>query len=176
MKKALLILILAGGAFAEEWYNSYASGIAGSHILANVGVGFGILPYKLSVPPISASVEYMLDKIPLSLGGYFGIAGYKEDLIYSTYTGTMVGIGARAAWHVGFVKNLDVYGGLNLGWMVYTQEIKSPGISAIKNDLSAFYYTFFVGGRYFFTKNIGAYVELGYSPISIVSAGLSLKF
>ncbi|MDR1216035.1 MAG: porin family protein [Treponema sp.] len=190
-KKSLLVLVLAaivaGGAFAQEakWYNSYAPGIDGSNLLVNVGIGFGILPYKMSLPPISASIEYAGLKIPLSIGGYFGIAGYDEDVGFTNYSATMTGFGARAAWHFGLLENLDTYVGLNLGWMIYSQKVHTPeiknsygGTPAIdtENDLSAFFYGFNIGARYFFTKNIGVYVELGYSAISVASAGLSLKF
>jgi hypothetical protein len=192
-KKNLLILalaaVVAGGVFAQEggrWYNSYAPGIDGSKLLVNAGIGFGILPYKMSIPPISASIEYAGLKIPLSVGGYFGIAGYNEDVGIVNYSATMTGIGARVAWHFNFLKNLDTYVGLNLGWMIYTQTVDTPerdygyGVKTpavkVENDLSTFYYAFNLGVRYFFTKNIGAYVELGYSPISVASVGLSLKF
>jgi hypothetical protein len=185
----VLAIVVVGGIFAQEkkWYNSYAPGIEGSKIFVNTGIGFGILPYKMSIPPISASVEYGLANIPLSIGGYFGITGYNEELsAYSSYKGTLVGFGAKASYHFNFFKNLDPYASLVLGWLVYNQEVTStvPGIPGLysettvtaDNDLSAFYYGFNLGARYFFTKNIGAYVELGYSAVSVVSAGLSLKF
>jgi opacity protein-like surface antigen len=182
MKKRILVMVLAafvaGGAFAD-WYDSYAPGIDGSKWLINAGVGYGLLPYKLSIPPVSASVEYAGLKIPLSLGGYFGIAGYDEDLVYSKYSGTMIGVGARAAWHFNFIKNLDTYAGLNLGWMIYNQKVTTTVLNVstdVGYDLSSFYYAFDIGARYFFTNNIGAYLELGYSPISVASVGLSLKF
>jgi hypothetical protein len=184
-KKLVFVLILAavvaGGAFAQEkkWYNSYADGIEGSTFLINAGVGFGLLPYKLSLPPISASVEYMLGKIPLSLGGYFGIAGYNEESGSYTYSGTMIGIGARAAWHFNFLENLDTYAGLNLGWMIWNETSEWNWLGSKTKtdyDYSTFYYAFNIGARYFFTKNIGAYIELGYSPISVASIGLALKF
>jgi hypothetical protein len=180
----VLAAITAGGVFGQAWYNSYAPGIEGSRFFINGGIGFGVLPYKMSIPPISASVEYGLPNIPLSLGAYFGITGYKEDfsgilssygILSSSYKGTRVGFGAKASYHFNFLKNLDPYVSLVLGWMVYKEEHKIGWMSAT-DDLSTFYYGFNLGTRYFFTKNIGAYVELGYSAISIVSAGLSLKF
>jgi hypothetical protein len=184
---ALVALVTGGGVFSQEktWYNSYAPEIEGSKIFVNAGIGFGLLPYKMSLPPISASVEYGLDNIPLSLGGYFGIAGYNEDIGRANYSATMAGIAARAAWHFNFIRNLDTYVGLNLGFMLYKQTVETQGDtyygttvagSKVENDLNTFYYAFNIGGRYFFTKNIGAYIELGYSPIAIASLGLSLKF
>jgi hypothetical protein len=177
----ILAVIAAGGAFAQgkEWYNSYAPGVEESKLLINAGIGFGVLPYKLSLPPISASIEYAGLNIPLSIGGYFGIAKYEEDVGFYHYSGTMMGIGARAAWHFNFAKNLDTYVGLNLGWMIWNQTNEYTLLGrkvTTEFDYSAVYYAFNIGTRYFFTKNIGAYAELGYSPISIISVGLSLKF
>jgi hypothetical protein len=190
MKKLMLLSVLAvaaaGGVFGQEWYNSYAPGIEGSKIFINGGIGVGVLPYKMSLPPISASIEYGFSKIPLSLGAYFGITGYNEDFtLYSSYKGTLTGFGAKTSYHFNFVKNLDPYVSLTLGWLVYHQEEKisiavpidtPPATTTVEHDLSTFFYGFNLGARYFFTKNIGAYVELGYSAVSVVSAGLSLKF
>jgi hypothetical protein len=197
MKKLVLFSVLtvlaAGVAFgqAEEtgrtWYNSYALGMEDSKFLINAGIGLGILPYKMSIPPISASVEYRLGlaNIPLSVGGYFGITGYDEELTaYSSYKGTLVGFGAKGSYHFNFLKNLDTYVSLTLGWLIYNQEVKTTipvtggddVTTTAENDLSTFFYGFNLGARYFFTKNIGAYVELGYSAVSVASAGLALKF
>jgi len=180
-KKLVLVLLMAalltGGAFAQEWYNSYAPGIDGSSILANVGIGFGVLSgYKMNIPPLSASVEYAGLPIPLSVGGYFGFVRYKWDFLglTSDWTLTKLTFGARAAWHFNFLQDLDAYTGLALGYQVYSYGgdwgiLKPPATGA-------FDWGFFVGGRYFFTDFLGAYLELGYSPISFVSAGISLKF
>jgi hypothetical protein len=183
----ILAIMVAGGVFAQEkkWFNSYAPGVEGGKIFVNAGIGYGVLPYKLSLPPISGSVEYALRNIPLSLGGYFGIAQYKEELGIAEYGGTMMGFGAKASWHFNVMQKLDPYVSLNLGWMVYTQTVSTaeqdvgavtiPGTES-EADLSAFYYAFNLGARYFFTNNIGAYLEVGYSAISVVSVGLTLKF
>jgi opacity protein-like surface antigen len=135
-KKGLLVLVLAcvlvGGVFAQSWYNSYAPGIEGSKFFINGGVGFGILPYKMSLPPISVSAEYGLSKIPLSLGAYFGITGYNEDLGDTSYKATMVGCGARGSYHFNFLKNLDPYVSLTLGWLVRSEEVKTTGGGEMK--------------------------------------------
>ncbi|MDR0526642.1 MAG: porin family protein [Spirochaetaceae bacterium] len=182
----VLASVIAGMASAQEggkWYNSYAPGIDSSNLLINAGIGWGILPYDMSLPPLSASIEYSgLKKIPLSFGAYYGIAMYDQKVAGTKWTGTMMGIGARAAWHFNFARNLDTYVGLNLGWMIYNQKqeytILWPNEQKIENeyDLSSFYYAFNLGVRWFFIKNLGLYAEVGYSPISVASAGITLKF
>jgi len=183
---AAMVVVGAAGAQEKTWYNSYAPGVEGSSLLINAGVGYGMLPYKMSLPPISASVEYALLNIPLSIGGYFGMTGYKEDLgPGGEYKGSMMGFGAKASWHFNFgVKNLDPYVSLLAGWLVYNQEVtttvKVPGLADItitaENNLSTFLYGGSIGTRFFFTNNLGVYLELGYSAISVASVGLTLKF
>jgi hypothetical protein len=144
----------------------------------------------MSLPPISLSAEYALGlpNIPLSVGAYFGVTGYNEEneelaAYSSSYKGTLVGFGAKGSYHFNFLKNLDTYVSLTLGWLVHTQEVTTT-ISGItkdittttEDDFSTFLYGFSLGARYFFIKNIGAYAELGYSAVSVLSAGLSLKF
>ena len=91
MRKLMLLLVLAaataGGVFGQEWYNSFAPGIEGSKFFINGGIGVGILPYKMSIPAISASVEYALPNgmnLPLSIGGYVGFVGYEEEVVTTT--------------------------------------------------------------------------------------------
>jgi opacity protein-like surface antigen len=183
MKKLMLLSglagVLAGGVFGQTWIG-YAPWIEGSKVFINAGAGYGLLPYKMSLPPISASVEYGLDNIPLSLGMYFGITGYDQELSsISSYKGNMTGFGARASYHFNFLENLDPYVSFTLGWLIYSQEVKSTFLgteSTVENDLSTFFYAVNLGARYFFTKNIGVYAEFGYSAVSVASAGLSLKF
>ena len=175
MKKLILVLILAimvaGGAFAE-WYDSYAPGIEGYTFLVNIGIGYGFLPYNMAFPPVSVSVEYMLDFIPLSVGGYVGYTAYKETVAgWGTYDGTMLGIGAKASWHFNFFENFDPYVSLTAGWLIWNEKL-----GTVNSGLSTFFYSGNIGARYFFTNNIGAYIELGYSAISVASIGLALKF
>jgi hypothetical protein len=168
----ILSAVVAGGAFAQgQWYNSYAPGIAGSKLLVNAGIGFGLLPYAVKIPALSASVEYALPKIPLSIGGYAGFTTYGEGW----YSGSMTGIGAKASWHFNFVKNIDPYVSLTLGYLIWNETWDPPGYK-VKTDYSTFLYGVNIGGRYFFTKNIGIYAELGYSAVSLASLGLALKF
>ena len=189
MKKKLVLALLmatllAGGAFAKEWYNSYAPGIDGSNILANVGIGIGYggIGYKMSIPPISASVEYAGLPIPLSVGAYFGIARYKWEGVslfwgdtYS-YTRLFLAFGARAAWHFNFLQNLDTYAGLGLGYIMYSYGGNASYLNDLGLSKGAFDFGAFIGARYFFTNIIGVYLETGYSGLTFVSAGLSLKF
>jgi len=187
MKKLLWVLILAvlvaGGAFAE-WYDSYAPGIEGSKIFINGGIGIGFLPYKMSIPPITASAEYALPiTMPISVGAFIGYTAYDEDITqYNNFKGSMFGIGARASYHFNFMRNLDPYASLTLGYVVHSQKSTAqvpglPGSGSVsaENNLSFFMFGIHAGARYFFTDMLGAYVEAGFGAIHLVSVGVSIK-
>jgi hypothetical protein len=192
MKKGVLILVLAaaaaGGAFAQTWYESYAPGIDESKVFINAGIGYGFSAYSLGVPPISVSADFKLPiNLPITVGGtaaistwnYSTSAGISNSDIDVTYVN--IGFGVRGAYHFNFVENLDTYAGLTLGYVIQTADVTygSAYDNIPKTDypgISFFLFGVNVGGRYFFTKNIGAYLELGYSGLQVVSAGLSVKF
>jgi hypothetical protein len=171
-------------------------------IFINAGIGFGNPLFgDTAIPPISASFDYMvpINKLPFSFGAYVGFTtskhtayggdlrpyyNYKWDWVYK-YTG--LAFGARAGYHFNFgVKNLDTYGGLMLGYYRFAgkaelegSDTKPAGLdvpSASVTDYSTFLFGFNGGVRYFFTNNIGAYAEFGYSAISFISVGVSVKF
>jgi hypothetical protein len=64
------------------------------------------------------------------------------------------------------------YGGAMLGYNIVGVDYKGPGNAT--SDLSAITYTAFVGARYHFTSNIGAYGEVGYG-VSLLTLGLTYR-
>jgi hypothetical protein len=172
----ILITVIAGGAFAE-WYNSYAPGIDESKVLINAGVGVGLGYGSTGIPPISAAVDFKLPvTVPITLGaiGTFGTWGY--DLLGVSYSLTTIGIGGRGNYHFNFVKNLDVYAGLTLGYVIMSYKFETGSLGNLGGNAGSFWYGGQIGARYFFTKNIGAYVELGYNALQIAGGGLTFKF
>jgi hypothetical protein len=194
-KRILLGLILAafavGAVFAQEqtggkkWYEDYAPGIDEGKIFINAGIGYGFSAYSLGIPPISVSADYKLPiELPITVGATAAIStwnystgagDYKVDVTY-----TNIGFGVRGAYHFDFLKNLDTYAGLTLGYVVQsaTAEYGDAYKSIPKTDypgISFFLFGVNLGARYFFTKNIGAYLEVGYSGLQIASVGLSVK-
>ncbi|MDR1148625.1 MAG: hypothetical protein LBK66_08345 [Spirochaetaceae bacterium] len=170
----------------ENWYYSYSELVKENKFLINAGIGYSAAPYEMRVPPISASVEYMLQELPLSVGGYFGMSMNKADYGVARYSDTTMGFGARASWHLNLIKTLDTYISLTLGWVIWQQKVEdtrteyaggfimSPTSAEINRGTILL--GFNIGARYFFTKNVGAYLEVGYNVVSVLSIGLSLKF
>ena len=194
VKKSLLVVALAaiaaGGAFAQERYNSYAPGIDKSKVLINAGVGYGLLSsgYDMGIPPITVSADFKLPvAVPITVGPFLGIASRTfETKVYGDpgykFTYTDIAIGVRGMYHFNFAKNLDTYAGLVLGYVInsstaeYTGNWPSGFRKPDPTDYSYFLWGGNIGARYFFTNNIGAYLELGYSGLQFVSLGLSIKF
>ena len=100
------------------------------------------------------------------------------------YKGTIVGIGAKVSYHFNFMQNLDPYVSLVGGYKMHPQETTTTITTSYdkgspvttKGEFPGMFFGFNLGARYFFTEAIGAYVELGYSDISVFNAGLALKF
>jgi hypothetical protein len=178
-----LVTIVGGGVFAQErWYNSYSPGIDQKFFI-NAGVGLGPTGgYDIRLPPLSASVDYRLPiKLPITVGGIFTFTQWKYSYSFlGTGTGydfvwNNIGIGARGMYHFNFLKNLDTYAGLTLGYVIQTFDGGDYSGNAYEG-VPFFLWGANVGARYFFTKNIGAYLEAGYSGLQFLSAGLTLKF
>jgi hypothetical protein len=112
-EKTYVVLVFAtlaaGGAFGQTWYNSYAPGIEGSKIFINGGIGFGVLPYKMSLPPSrQASSMGCLIYHCLS-AGILALSVMTRNLAHLvSYKRTMMGFGAKASYHFNFLKNLNL--------------------------------------------------------------------
>jgi hypothetical protein len=154
----------------------------------NVGLGIGSTlysgaGYKSGLPPVSASFEYGLMELGpgiLGIGGYLGLSTYKWE---STFSGSTYGwkysnviIGARGYYHYNFIEKLDTYGGLLLGYNIVSSKETGDwpfGIDYTANS-SSVAWSFFIGGRYYFTDSFAVMAELGYG-IAWLIIGVSLK-
>jgi hypothetical protein len=189
---SVLAMVAAGAVFGQEgrtWYNSYAEGVD-QKVLINAGIGLGPTGgYDMGIPPVSASVDYKLPiSLPITVGGIFTFAQWKYSVSVPTVTGTYpnisygskgydfvwnnIGIGARGAYHFNLMRNLDIYAGLTLGYVIQTFD--GENISGYEG-VSFFLFGANFGARYFFTKSIGAYLEAGYSGLQFASLGLAVK-
>ena len=159
--------------------------------------GFGY-NYKVS-PAFSLSYEQAIPKKLgpgfLGLGAYFGYQtssstynyfwdkhGYNNNYYYkNSWTNFM--IAARGAYHLDILNSekAELYFGLVAGLRIqsYISDSNNPDPYADNYRLSSgnVYpaYSLFIGGRYYFTPNIGLFAELGYG-ISYFTGGISIKF
>ena len=186
MKKGVLVLALAvlaaGGVFAQNGYeNTYAPGLEDDKVFINAGIGFGrTYEYKMSIPPISASVDVKLPiDLPITVGGTVIFTAWNFDVLFVKARLKAFGFGVRGMYHFNLLENLDLYAGPLIGLWYTHSKVESNfwgmGDSDTEHDFDLLW-GFSIGGRYFFTDLLGAYLELGYNDLQFVSLGLSLKF
>lgn len=178
-KKALLFILIV---LSVSAINAQAFQHGDNVVSAGIGLGSSILNYSGSTQSPAISLQYENGTFPIkdvgiiSLGGYVGFKTYSYDYgagAKAKWTYTI--IGARGAFHVSAikVKNLDVYGGVMLSYN-YLKYKDAAGYSTGAYG-SAAGFTAYAGSRYYFSKNIGAFAELGYG-VSYLTLGVALKF
>ena len=141
---------------------------------ANLGIGFGGgYGTGSTSPAISGSFEVgVTDKI--GVGGIVGYQSSTYDYGFGSYSYTYLIFGARGSYHFYETDNVDVYGGAMLGYQNVSVSSTGSTFGAAASS-SGIVIGLYLGGRYMFSENIGAFAELGYS-ISIFSVGLTAKF
>lgn len=94
---------------------------------------------------------------------------------------TSPSFGVRFNYHFATKDKLDPYFGVGAGWRggTFTYTTTDPagtgGVAKV-GTIFPIYMPITVGLRYYFTDNIGAYMEFGIDKGSVVQAGLALKF
>jgi hypothetical protein len=173
----VLFLGIAAGSVSAADFAAYPNAIGQGDIVINAGVGFGTPVYgNMTIPPISVSVDYALPigGLPFMVGGLAGFNRSKWSGVGYTYTYTGIALAGRFGYHPDLgVKNLNAYTNMSLGYYIYNGKSSNEYSPA---SYSRFYWALNLGARYFFTSAIGAFVELGYSELSFVSAGVAIKF
>jgi hypothetical protein len=150
----------------------------------NLGIGINApAEGNMAIPPLLASVDYGLPigGLPFSVGGIFGFYGSEwrgGDPSSYTQSWRYMSFGGRLGYHFNWgIDKLDTYALATMGWTVYAYEKKIIGEQklAAKDSYGYFLWGLSVGGRYFLSPNIGAFLELGYSSLSFASLGISFK-
>ena len=150
--------------------------------VASVGIGLGSsiagYSYGSQTPGISLQYERGVAQLGsgvISIGGYLGFKSYKYSAEGFSEKWSYTIIGVRGAYHLTNlnIKNLDLYGGLMLSYnnLHFSDSEDQSGISYG----SAAGFSAFVGGRYYFSKSIAGFSELGYG-VTYLNLGVALKF
>jgi len=153
-----------------------------------VGSSLGNFDFSSSSPGIALQYEmgYMNLDGPgvLGLGGYVGHKNFTHNGENGSYSYSQkwsyTVIGFRAAYHYsGWTKvsQLDPYGGLMLSYNAVNYSYSATDGNADPGDQydNGLGLSGYVGGRWFFTKNIAAYMELGLG-VSNLAVGACYKF
>ena len=185
MNKLLLVLFVA--VFSLTQLLAQESTFKQGDKVLNLGIGFGSTfysgtGYKAGIPPISASLEFgvkdgVLDKGSIGIGGYLGYSSHKWEYNNWGWKYTNIIIGVRGVFHYPLVDKLDTYTGLLLGYNIASSKEFGTAIYGYNYSASSggVAYSWFVGGRYYFSDKFAGMLELGYG-ITYLNLGVALKF
>ena len=175
VKGLVVFLICAVCCVNANAQNTFSQGDKVVNLGLGLASGWGHKDYKIAIPPLSGSFEYCIidnlfnDKSSIGVGGYFGHVSYKDKHV-SDWNYSYTIIGARAAFHYQLVDNLDTHAGVMAGYNLYSSSYKEiRGSSAPAFDV-------FLGARYYFLNNLGAFAEVGWGGIAYLQLGLAVKF
>jgi hypothetical protein len=159
--------------------------VKGSKVI-NLGLGIGSNLYRETyyhtmVPPVSASFEvgvkdHVLERGVIGVGGYFAATSYKYEFSNKGWKTSNYIIGARGNFHYPLVDKLDTYSGLMLGYGILRIEyFGGYGNDDYTGSSSGLQWAWFIGGRYYFSENLAAMIELGYG-VAYLNLGIAIKF
>jgi len=166
MKKIfILCLMLLSASFIANAQNPLPVGRA----QLNAGLGFSDWGV-----PVYLGLDYGVHK-DVTLGGELSFRSYRDNFNNNGYSHSILGISGNGNYHFNSALNIsekfDFYAGLNLGFYVWTSSADYPG-----NHNSGLALGLQVGGRYYFTQNVGLNLEFGGgSAFSGGKIGLTFK-
>ncbi|MCC7231902.1 MAG: hypothetical protein IT242_03080 [Bacteroidia bacterium] len=193
MKKNIYLLTMALVAFMLS--TSAQSFKVGSNVItAGIGLGSSLAGSGTASPGIAVQYEHGTWDIggpgTISLGGYIGYKSYKYDYNYGYFGSyyaakekwSYVIVGVRSAYHFNGLSNekFDPYGGLMLSYDIvsYSYSDNYTGSTYYNNSgsyASGVGISLYLGGRYYFSQNFGAMLELGYG-VSYITLGAAYSF
>jgi hypothetical protein len=137
----------------------------------NLGVGLGGYGYYSGGGGIglNAAADFGVAK-NITVGA---VAGYRSYGSVGAYNYNSFDIGARGSYHFNEILNLgtdkaDLYAGLGLSYFSFSY-------GGYLNNYGAVYVPIHIGGRYFFSENLGGFAELG-SSLATLKLGITFKF
>lgn len=202
MKKRNLLLV---STFLLSFFIANAQNTDKGDMILNLGLGFGNNytlggdGFSITIPPISASFEYIVKDDLFGDGkGAIGVGAFAQYMNYDyeitsnpTVDNVVINasilksamasssssnwkynkfiIGPRGYFHYSFLENFDTYTGLMLGL-----DHVSWGNGNSDYTHSDFIWSWFLGGRYYFTDNLAGMLELGYGA-TYVNIGVAYK-
>jgi hypothetical protein len=172
--------------------------------ILNLGLGIGNNftargdDFSNSIPPLSASFEYIVNDELFDGKGAIGVGGFAQYMNYNYkveylnsindesynmgFKSALAGasdedwkyqkfiVGPRGYLHYSFIDALDTYTGVMIGL-----DFVSWGRENSNNSHTGLFWSWILGGRYYFNDNLAAMLELGYSA-TYLNIGVAYKF
>jgi hypothetical protein len=179
MKK--LVLIVATVALFSLCSNAQGTFVKGTKLFKfGVGMNGDGTPVEAGFEAGVTNNFLGVKGMVLGLGANLGYYGYKED--FSSMAGSYswkysnIVITGRAMAHYPFIKKLDTYAGLVLGYNVGSVTYSGSNAGSMPSpSVGGVVWGGLIGARYEFSKNWGAYIELGKSTAN-ACLGVAYKF
>ncbi|MCF8227927.1 MAG: hypothetical protein K9G58_03090 [Bacteroidales bacterium] len=175
MKKIEFILITATLAI---FYNNCLAQSNSKFDQTILNAGFGISNRGL---PVFASIEYGLTE-DINLGGEILYSHFKEDIEDLNWEHNAFVFSAIVNYYFDRVLNLqndyDLHAGLSAGFdMISTKEKNKKYNPEYDGDYtSALFYSFRIGGRYFFNRNMAVKSQFEIGKLIALRFGVSWLF
>jgi outer membrane immunogenic protein len=109
--------------------------------------------------PVYLGLDYGVHK-DITIGGELSYRGYHDRFNDVKYNHSVIGISGNGNYHFNSVLNIpdnwDLYAGLNIGFYIWDSDEDYPGSYTSGLGIGAQ-----IGGRYYFSDNIGINLEFG---------------
>lgn len=148
----------------------------------NIGMGIASHMYRgtnvtAGIPAISISSDWGWEDRygpgVIGFGGIIGFSSFKEVYVGATYKYSELIIGGRGSYHIELLKDLDTYACVGLYYHnITTSSNLVPGYDPVEAILHP---GLIVGAKYFLTRDLAAFCELGYD-ISAITIGAAFRF
>jgi outer membrane immunogenic protein len=150
MKKLLVTIALLSAGVIAYGQNPLPVG----RVQLNTGVGFS--GYGI---PVYVGLDFGAAR-DFTLGGELSFRSYNDNYNGTGYNHAIFGISGNGNYHFNTVLNMpsnwDFYAGLSLGYYAWTSPTDYPGNHSSSLGLGAQ-----IGGRYYFSRNVGLNLEFG---------------
>ncbi|GAB4026321.1 hypothetical protein [Spirosoma koreense] len=170
MKKFHLAILLVLGLLASTKSFAQLAVDKGSTFI-NAGIGVGGYGYYTGGGGIGLNASADFGVAPnITVGG---VVGYRSYGTISSYGYHSFDIGARGSYHFNELLKLandkvDLYAGLGISYFSFSY-------GGAFDNYGTVYVPIHLGGRYFFSDNVGAFAELG-SSLATLKLGVTFKF
>lgn len=170
LKKAFLLVLISGFSYVTQ-----AQGFQPGEGFKQVNFGVGVSTWGV---PIYAGMDFgVSDKI--TIGPRISYRSYGEDFGPYDFNYSIFNLSFRGDYHfsghlVDIPEELDLYGGLSLGYSIWSDNYDGPGDHDLES--SRVYLALQAGVRYYFSPNWAANLEVSGGSISGLEIGVSYRF